>query len=238
MQKSLFSNISISSGRARRGASLSRLSKIAINKTLVCRVCKDEKPIDEFPKDRTYVAGISNRCKTCKAVSDAAHYQKNRERLNAINARRRLVPENREHDKVVSARWKDNNIRLSMVAVARRTAREKGWEFSITADDLFIPQFCPLLGIELKRGKIKNRDAAPSIDRIDSDKGYIPGNVWVISFRANRIKNNATSDELLQIAQRLKAYERGELLREGCDSVSARAEKADRPRQLISEGGD
>ena len=43
-------------------------------------------------------------------------------------------------------------------------------------------------------------DDSPSIDRLIPELGYIKGNVNVISLRANIIKNNATKDELIKIA--------------------------------------
>lgn len=47
------------------------------------------------------------------------------------------------------------------------------------------------------------QDDSYSLDRIDSSKGYIKGNVWVISLRANRIKNDSTPDELRLIADKV-----------------------------------
>jgi hypothetical protein len=38
------------------------------------------------------------------------------------------------------------------------------------------------------------------LDRIDNNEGYVKGNVAVISFRANTLKNNATAEELRAIA--------------------------------------
>lgn len=49
-----------------------------------------------------------------------------------------------------------------------------------------------------------NKDFSYSLDRIDSSKGYIKGNVWVIPFKANRIKSDATLEELELIAKNLK----------------------------------
>ena len=43
------------------------------------------------------------------------------------------------------------------------------------------------------------RDSA-SIDRIHNHLGYIPGNVHWVSYRANRIKADATVEELQKIA--------------------------------------
>jgi hypothetical protein len=47
-----------------------------------------------------------------------------------------------------------------------------------------------------------------TIDKIDPKKGYVKGNVWIISFRANRIKYDASLEELALITKnlRLKIY--------------------------------
>jgi hypothetical protein len=82
---------------------------------------------------------------------------------------------------------------------AKRRAREKGLEFSITKDDVPMPKVCPILGIPLFSAEGYAKDNSPSIDRIDSTKGYVPGNVMIISFRANTLKNDATRDELQRV---------------------------------------
>ena len=68
---------------------------------------------------------------------------------------------------------------------------------NLTLQDIEIPKFCPILGIRIK---YKGGDASPSVDRITPQFGYIKGNVQVISMRANRIKNDATPDELRKVA--------------------------------------
>lgn len=76
-----------------------------------------------------------------------------------------------------------------------------GHEFTILPGDIELPSHCPILGIPLvfRKGKGAWADS-PSVDRIDNSKGYIPGNVWVISRKANSMKGNATPKELLKFA--------------------------------------
>lgn len=81
-------------------------------------------------------------------------------------------------------------------------------EFNIEVEDIIIPKYCPLLGIELVFD-IRNRVLPNyySIDRIDSSKGYVKGNVQIISLLANTMKNNATQEELITFAENiLKLY--------------------------------
>ena len=67
----------------------------------------------------------------------------------------------------------------------------------LTLQDLKLPKLCPILGVELK---YKGGDSSPSVDRIVPHLGYVKGNVQIISMRANRIKNDATPDELRKVA--------------------------------------
>ena len=78
---------------------------------------------------------------------------------------------------------------------AKSRATEKGREFNIKLSDIVIPDLCPVLGVPMDR---------PSLDRIDSSKGYAKGNVRVISHRANMLKNNATIEELELVLKDLK----------------------------------
>jgi len=91
-----------------------------------------------------------------------------------------------------------------MVDRSKSRAKKKGFEHSITINDIQIPDICPLLGIPLfpgTNGRVVPN--SPTLDRIDSSRGYTPDNVWVISYKANTIKSNATPEELLRIATRL-----------------------------------
>lgn len=90
-----------------------------------------------------------------------------------------------------------------MVRNARRRALAKGLPFDITADDIEIPERCPVLGIPLvpAKGVRGGSPASPSLDRIVPERGYVPGNIMVISNRANSIKQNASPYELYQVAR-------------------------------------
>lgn len=83
----------------------------------------------------------------------------------------------------------------------RSKCRRTGHQFTITPEDIIIPAICPILGIPLEykdgKGAWSN---APSVDRFDNNIGYIPGNVWVISTKANRMKSDANKQELLKFA--------------------------------------
>jgi hypothetical protein len=82
---------------------------------------------------------------------------------------------------------------------AKHAAIRKGLEFSIEVSDIVIPKTCPVLGIKLVWAK--GRNACPSIDRRNNDLGYTRENIRVISMKANRLKNNATVEELKAILQ-------------------------------------
>ena len=102
-----------------------------------------------------------------------------------------------------TARGKTQSALMKMYRRAKARAKERGVDFSITPEDIVIPDNCPILNIPLycttgKSGAFRN---SPSLDRIDPTKGYISGNVWVISQRANSMKSNASPEELKQFAQ-------------------------------------
>lgn len=98
-----------------------------------------------------------------------------------------------------------------MLHRSRSRAKKKGFEHNITIDDIIIPKMCPLLNIPLFKGQECVIPNSPTLDRIDSSKGYIKGNVWVISYKANTIKSNATIEELETIASRFRAKIEGRL---------------------------
>jgi len=83
-----------------------------------------------------------------------------------------------------------------------KRAKENGTPFSLTVFDVpDIPAVCPVLGIPLVANTVAGPlDSSPSVDRITPALGYVPGNIRIISNRANRLRGDATAAELALIA--------------------------------------
>ena len=91
-----------------------------------------------------------------------------------------------------------------MLARAKSRAKKNNLAFNIELDDIVIPGRCPLLGIKIESTEVRNSPNNPSLDKIIPKKGYIKGNVWVISNRANTLKNDATLQELKTLVENLE----------------------------------
>lgn len=98
-------------------------------------------------------------------------------------------------------KYRVDNLVAVMWARAKVRAGEKGLLFTITKKDIVVPTHCPILGVELVPF---SGSYSPSLDRMDSSKGYIPGNVWVISNRANTLKSDSTAHERLLVYEKCK----------------------------------
>lgn len=86
----------------------------------------------------------------------------------------------------------------------KSSAKKRNLEFSLTLLDLYdlsFPITCPILNVPILYGHKGYHEFSPSIDRIDSSEGYIPDNIQVMSFKANRMKSNASLDELIQFSK-------------------------------------
>jgi len=100
---------------------------------------------------------------------------------------------------------KEASPRLWAYTRKKSSAKNLGIAFTIGPDDFSWPAHCPALGIPLKLGGF--RDNAPSFDRINPRYGYVPGNVVVVSMRANRMKSDASAAELQALALFYKRME-------------------------------
>ena len=102
-----------------------------------------------------------------------------------------------------SNRVKSNDPSRRMLSRIKSRAKTKNMECNIELKDIIIPEFCPILGLKLEcfSGRSGGENNSPSLDRIDSNKGYIKGNIRVISHLANVMKNNASIEELQLFAK-------------------------------------
>jgi hypothetical protein len=140
-----------------------------------------------------------------------AWYRANSESKKEYNKRRRK--EDPERIKKLEEGYKIKIFAADparyMWRAKRSGARTLGIEFSITKEDIkeVLVDVCPVLGIplEFNMGKRDRHNYnSYSIDRIDSSKGYVKGNIQVMSKRANTLKSDATLEEL----EKLVAYMR------------------------------
>ncbi len=178
-----------------------------------CSQC-GPKPVGEFGKDSRSPDGLKPACKTCRGKYRQAYRYANAERLEAYN--RKYRDDNAEHIKVVQRDhylrnrdqyidraaknyqdWKQRAPEECILRRLRGRSKQNGIVCTITVDDITIPAVCPVLGIPLYMGTGKGpHPGSPSVDRLNPSGGYEPGNVRVISHRANTLKNDATVEEL------------------------------------------
>lgn len=127
-----------------------------------------------------------------------AHYLANADDLRA-KARDRHHRQNSERDIQRITAWKDANpnrvARSRLLKNAKVRATALGLDFDLTLEDITLPDVCPVLGIEIVFGRGQVQPGSPTVDRIVPEKGYVKGNVCVISHRANQIKSNGTIAE-------------------------------------------
>jgi hypothetical protein len=87
---------------------------------------------------------------------------------------------------------------IQMVAKAKTRARQKQWDFDLDKEYIksIWPEdnMCPVFKKPFTFNE-KNHDFNSSLDRIDTTKGYLRGNVVVVSWRANNLKSDGTLDE-------------------------------------------
>jgi hypothetical protein len=111
---------------------------------------------------------------------------------------------NTTHGETVGKRY---SPRFRMLQGAKERAQRKSIPFFLNLEDIVIPELCPLLGIPLMSGSGRGgmTGNSPTLDRKIPELGYVKGNVWVISHRANSIKRDASLAELEMLVERLRA---------------------------------
>ncbi len=151
-----------------------------------CTKCGIEKDLTCYGKNRNR---LRSECKDCAAIIKSKYYYENG---------------GKEKKAVSNKKWYYENRLNNLLKRARDRAKEKNIPFDITAEDITIPETCPVLGIQLQLGEKVVCNNSPSLDRIKPELGYVKGNIQVLSYRANTLKNNATVEELQKVLEHLK----------------------------------
>lgn len=132
---------------------------------------------------------------------------KNKEKRNAYL--REWGKKNSDKCRSYTYNYLERHPEKKLLKTSKYNAKKRELEHSITLEDIIIPETCPYLGIPLTT-KVQQYNTAStiSLDRIDSSKGYISGNVQVISRLANLMKSYATEEQLIIFAKNvLKIHE-------------------------------
>lgn len=166
-----------------------------------CTKCNIDKEFTEFHKCKVNKDGLYNYCKNCKKEYDIEYRKsdkvQNAQKSNTYRDRKR------EYMKYIAI----TDPRKMLWTSAKSRAKLNKLDFNITLDDIIIPETCPLLGIKIERKEYGKGGSfqpnSPSLDKIIPSKGYVKGNIMVISMKANVMKCNATIDELLKFSKNM-----------------------------------
>jgi len=169
-----------------------------------CSKCGGPGP---FGTNRAEKDGLQKWCKPCQKQWAANHYKKNKKTILARTAAYRDARP--EQYKEYERRSHERYPGLRLWRHARLRATRLNLPFDIKPADIVIPKKCPLLGVPLAAGKGKVGPASPTLDRMIPALGYVKGNIWVISHRANAVKNDASLAELELLTTNLRKHLKG-----------------------------
>jgi len=136
------------------------------------------------------------------------YYLKNKEKI-LDRSKKRYEEKSEEIAKYQNDLYRTKNGRIiRSLASAKKNAKKRGIFFDIDLEYLrsIAPDKCPVFGTTFNwtnwgENEGKAKPNTPSIDRIDSSKGYIKGNVQWVSYLANSMKTNATAEQLIKFSE-------------------------------------
>jgi len=177
---------------------------------MICIKCNLEKPNNEFCKKCSAKSGFSSICKLCQSIYHKKRYKDNRKQIREYA--KSYYKENKELILQKVKRYRDQpeikakrrkkikqdkleNVAIYLWKYAKRRAKEKQLPVTLVLEDIKVPEYCPVLGFKLIPGEGKVHDASPTLDKIIPSLGYIPGNIIVMSKKANTLKSNGTLEE-------------------------------------------
>lgn len=140
------------------------------------------------PKSEKAIASRRRRAKKT--------YYKNRQKNIDRSAKYNREHKEQVNERSVTRRSKKLSIEQVLYNNAKMRAKARGVPFDISVCDIVVPKFCPCLGIELVVATGHAKRNSPSLDRKIPHLGYVRGNIFVVSNKANTIKNDATLEEI------------------------------------------
>jgi hypothetical protein len=116
--------------------------------------------------------------------------------------------------KTDNVNWKGyGDISLDFFTTVKRNAKKRSIEFDISIEylwDLYLKQKgkCALSGLSLLFGRVvKDRESRTvSVDRIDSTRGYVEGNVQWVHKKINIMKNVYSQEEFIILCRQIVNY--------------------------------
>lgn len=162
-----------------------------------CTTCGLLKTLEDFAIQKKAKDGRTWKCKECMKVYCKERYEKNKEKICS-------------QTKAYYFKNKEKNFFNNIAGKKRAQCRKEGLPFDM--DGKYLESIwtgvCPILGLELTKGHLRGKGKIPEnqgeLDRLVPSKEYVRGNVKWISRRANRIKNDASVEELEKVMAYMK----------------------------------
>jgi hypothetical protein len=146
-------------------------------------------------------ATARSRYRTDNGIEKSRRWAKaNPDKIRAAKRKYLQTTHGQTTARVYHLHWRTTRPILRLLQQARARAKKQGIPFTLTESDISLPIHCPVLGMVLTKGCGINTPGSPTLDRIDNGKGYVPGNVMVISYKANTMKSDASFDQLRRFA--------------------------------------
>ena len=112
------------------------------------------------------------------------------------SAKQQWQKANPEKANLINQQWRKKNPARWILTRARGNAKRKNLKFNLTIEDISpLPEKCPVLGIKLRQAQTPQDPNGWSIDRVNNKKGYVKGNIAIISLRANKLKSDGSLKE-------------------------------------------
>lgn len=166
-----------------------------------CTQCLKKLPAKMFTW-RAESSRLTSRCLPCR--------RKNYHEDPTVARQRSRDYYNKNKAEISAATRKDRkaNPALYLWRECKCDAKAAGVRFNLRAEDVIVPKRCPVFGVLLKVNSGRVGTNSPTVDRLVPARGYVKGNVAVISHRANTIKNDASLKELLAVVAYVKRQTR------------------------------